>query len=107
MGKRWKYLIFFLKIYDQNKTFLVTTNGFELNHDKSLQLYFFYVKHLAKNNFLKEHSTSQNLLLAVDWSTLYFYFTYAVNQGLDHPAHAQDDLGLIDRIWTRLFFFSL
>ena len=29
------------------------TNGFALNHDKSLQIYFFCVKHQAKNDFLK------------------------------------------------------
>ena len=29
------------------------TNGFTLNHDKSLQIYFF-VKHQAKNDFLKD-----------------------------------------------------
>ena len=30
------------------------TNGFGLNHDKSLQIYFFCVKRQAKNNFLKD-----------------------------------------------------
>ena len=30
------------------------TNGFGLNHDKSLQIYFFCVKGQAKNNFLKD-----------------------------------------------------
>ena len=30
------------------------TNGFGLNHDKSLQIYFFCVKGQAKNDFLKD-----------------------------------------------------
>ena len=30
------------------------TNGFALNHDKSLQIYFFCVKRQAKNDFLKD-----------------------------------------------------
>ena len=29
------------------------TNGFALNHDKSLQIYFFCVKCQVKNDFLK------------------------------------------------------
>ena len=37
------------------------TNGFALNHDKSLQIYFFYLKHWAKNDFLKDvESTVDN-----------------------------------------------
>ena len=30
------------------------TNGFALNPDKSLQIYFFCVKRQAKNDFLKD-----------------------------------------------------
>ena len=30
------------------------TNGFPLNHDKSLQIYFFCVKRQGKKDFLKE-----------------------------------------------------
>ena len=30
------------------------TNGFALNHDKSLQIYIFCVKRHAKNDFLKD-----------------------------------------------------
>ena len=30
------------------------TNGFALNHDKSLQIYFFYIMRQAKNDFLKD-----------------------------------------------------
>ena len=30
------------------------TNGFALNHDKSLQIYFICVKRQAKNDFLKD-----------------------------------------------------
>ena len=30
------------------------TNGFALNHDKHLQIYFFCVKRQAKNDFLKD-----------------------------------------------------
>ena len=33
---------------------VVTTNGFALNHDKKLQIYFFCVKRQAKNDFLKD-----------------------------------------------------
>ena len=43
-----------LKTNDQNKSFcayVVTTNGFALNHDKSLQIVFFCVKRQAKNDF--------------------------------------------------------
>ena len=29
-------------------------NGFALNHDKSLKIYFFCVKHQEKNDFLKD-----------------------------------------------------
>ena len=47
----------FLKTNDQNKTFcayVVKTNGFALSHDKSLQIYFFFVKRQAKNDFPKD-----------------------------------------------------
>ena len=30
------------------------TNGFALNHDKSLQIYFFCIKRQAKKDFLKD-----------------------------------------------------
>ena len=30
------------------------TNGFALNHDKNLQIYFFCVKPQTKNDFLKD-----------------------------------------------------
>ena len=42
----------FLKI--MTRIIVVTTNGFALNHDKSLQNYFFYVKSQVKNDFLKD-----------------------------------------------------
>ena len=29
-------------------------NGFALNHDKSMQIYFFSIKRQAKNDFLKD-----------------------------------------------------
>ena len=48
--------IWFLKTNDQKKTFsayVVMTNGFALNHDKSLQIYF-CVKLQTKNDFLKD-----------------------------------------------------
>ena len=32
----------------------VTTNGFALNHNKILHIYFFCVKRQAKNNFLED-----------------------------------------------------
>ena len=39
------------------------TNGFALNPDKSLQIYFFCVKHQAKNIFLKDvESTADEIL---------------------------------------------
>ena len=47
----------FLKTNDYNKTFcalVATTNCFALNHDKSLQIYFFCVKRQARNDFLKD-----------------------------------------------------
>ena len=34
-------------------------NGFALNHDKSLQIYFFYVKRQAKGDFLKMSKAQQ------------------------------------------------
>ena len=46
----------FLKTNDYNETFRtqeVMTNGFVLNRDKSLQIYF-CVKRQAKNDFLKD-----------------------------------------------------
>ena len=49
----------FFKTNDQNKTFraeVVMINGFALNHDKNLQIYFLCVKRQAKYmyNFLKD-----------------------------------------------------
>ena len=56
----------FLKTTDYNKNFcaqVVTTNGFALNHDKSLQIYYFCLKRRAKNDFLKDvESTLVNCL---------------------------------------------
>ena len=37
------------------------TNGFALNHDKSLQIYFFCVKRQAKNDFLKDVESTVNV----------------------------------------------
>ena len=40
------------------------TNGFALNNDKSLQIYFFCVKRQAKNKFLKDvESTVDGLII--------------------------------------------
>ena len=47
----------FLKTNDYNKSVcagVVTTNGFALNNDKSLQIHCFCVKRQAKNGFLKD-----------------------------------------------------
>ena len=52
-GKKWKYLIF-LKTKNYNNLFFHTTNGFALNHDKNLQIYYFCVKCQGKNDFLKD-----------------------------------------------------
>ena len=42
---------------------------FALNHDKSLQIYFFCVKHQAKNDFLEDvESTAEVNLQPVDVS---------------------------------------
>ena len=37
------------------------TNGFALNHDKSLQIYFFCVKRQAKIDFLKDVESTVGL----------------------------------------------
>ena len=68
-GKKLKCLIY-LKPMSRIKLFcaeVVTTNGFVLNHDKSLKIYFFCVKHQAKNDFLKDvESTVVYCQLTVD-----------------------------------------
>ena len=38
------------------------TKGFALNHDKSLQIYFFCLKHLAKNDFLKDVESTVGII---------------------------------------------
>ena len=46
----------FLLTDDKNKILnaqVITTNGFALTQEKSLQIYFFCVKHQAKHDFLK------------------------------------------------------
>ena len=48
---------------------VVTTNGFALNHDKSLQINFICVKHQAKNNFLKDVESTVAAILTADLST--------------------------------------
>ena len=56
MGKKYK-IFDILKTDDKNKSFgaqVVTTNGFALNHDKILQIFFFCVKCQAKNDFPKD-----------------------------------------------------
>ena len=48
------------KANDSNKTICAkidTTNGFTLNHDKTLQMYF-CVKRLAINDFLKDFESA-------------------------------------------------
>ena len=37
------------------------TNGFALNHDKSLQIYVYCVKRRAKNDFLKDVESTVRL----------------------------------------------
>ena len=37
------------------------TNGFTLNHDNSLQIYFFSVKCLGKTDFLKDGKSTVEL----------------------------------------------
>ena len=39
------------------------TNGFALNHDKSLQIYCFFVKRQAKIDFLKDLERSNFIAL--------------------------------------------
>ena len=39
-------------------------NGFALNHDKRLQIYFFYVKCQAKNNFLNDVESTVTTLFS-------------------------------------------
>ena len=44
------------------------TNGFALNHDKSLQIYFFCLKRQAKNDFLKDVESTVTWILTSDCS---------------------------------------
>ena len=59
------------------------TNGFALNHDKSLQIYFFCVKCQAKNDFLKdvESTVSIGTPYMITLHPLYNMVRY--NTGLD------------------------
>ena len=43
-----------IKFFVHWKSLEVTTNGLALNRDKSLKIYFFYVKRQSKNDFLKD-----------------------------------------------------
>ena len=53
MGKN-ENIHFFFKPVTRLKCFVHTTNGFALNHAKSLQIFFFCVKCQAKNDFSKD-----------------------------------------------------
>ena len=71
----------FLKTNGWNKTFcaeVVTTNGFALNLDKSLQIYFFCVKRQAKNNFLKviESISYAQIYLSLDAVHINIFTSY-------------------------------
>ena len=61
---------------------VVMTNGFALNHDKSLQINFICVKHQGKNNFLKDvestviYSTILYLLLILGHFNLIILVLY-------------------------------
>ena len=46
-------------------TKVVTTNGFALNHDKNLHIYFFCVKRQAKNDFLKDVESTVDMWRAL------------------------------------------
>ena len=41
---------------------VVTTNGFAVNNDKSLQIYFICVKRQAKNDFLKDGESTVHVV---------------------------------------------
>ena len=41
-------------------------NGFALNHVKSLHIYFFWVKHIAKNDFLRDVESTVVEILEVN-----------------------------------------
>ena len=49
------------------------TNGFALNHDKSLQIYFLCVKHQAKNDFLKDVESTVTLKTSFTTADTAFY----------------------------------
>ena len=69
--KKWKYLILF-KTNDCNKSFcawVVTTNSFALNHDKSLQIHCFCVKRQTKIDFLKDVESTV-VYTFLDWIAL-------------------------------------
>ena len=49
------------------------TNGFALNHDKCLQIYFFCVKRQAKNNFLKDVKSTVMMYILHYIKFLFFF----------------------------------
>ena len=80
-GKSEKYLIF-LKSMTRIKLFctlVITTNGFALNHDKSLQIYFFFVKRQTKNYFLKDVESTVVWVLTLKYvSGLFIIFHFII-----------------------------
>ena len=49
------------------------TNGFALNHDQSLQIYFSCLKRHSKNDFLKDvQSTVVQVISMSQWNSVYF-----------------------------------
>ena len=52
------------------------TNGFALNHDKILQIYFFCVKRQAKINFLKDAESTVVYPVLFRIRVLLFFFLH-------------------------------
>ena len=97
-------IFYVLKTNDYNNFFgtkVVTTNGFALNHDKNLQIYFFCGKRQAKCDFLKDvESTVTRFMLWTPTVVLQrgcgvyrqchmkmYLRVYADSKGPDQPAH--------------------
>ena len=56
--------------------FFFTTNGFASNHDRSLQIYFYHVKHWAKPDFLKD--VERRVVKRVFFFFFFFFFFVVV-----------------------------
>ena len=76
------------------------TNGYALNHDKKLQIYFFCVKRQAKNDFLKAVESTV-VFFCIYICCLFLFFIYFIFYGAGRERRITMNISSIIKVIER------